>query len=66
MMAITLHTFDAVYGGYDNESIAVTAMVTTFYFKCGEFARDNPANSHQIGIVTGFGLPFGMVAARGG
>ena len=51
-------------GGYDNESVAVTAMVTTFYFWVRSLRETDP-HSHWFGIVTGLAY-FYMVAAWGG
>jgi dolichyl-diphosphooligosaccharide--protein glycosyltransferase len=65
MMAIVpAHLMRSMGGGYDNESIAVTAMVTTFYFWVRSLRATDP-NSHWIGIVTGLAY-FYMVAAWGG
>jgi dolichyl-diphosphooligosaccharide--protein glycosyltransferase len=65
MMAIVpAHLMRSMGGGYDNESIAVTAMVTTFYFWVRSLRATDP-HSHWLGIITGFAY-FYMVAAWGG
>jgi dolichyl-diphosphooligosaccharide--protein glycosyltransferase len=62
MAIIPAHIMRSVGGGYDNESIAVTAMATTFYFWCRSL-RDN--GSWPYGIVAGLAHIY-MVAAWGG
>merc|ERR1711871_1592645 len=77
MAIVPAHLMRSVGGGYDNESIALTAMCMTFYFWCralrtppqkkggkpynGEATRD----SIVFGIITGFAYIY-MVAAWGG
>jgi dolichyl-diphosphooligosaccharide---protein glycosyltransferase len=51
-------------GGYDNESIAVTAMVLTFYFWIRSL-RGGGASALSFGALTGLAY-FYMVAAWGG
>eukprot|EP00462_Mataza_sp_D1_P014196 CAMPEP_0175150518 /NCGR_PEP_ID=MMETSP0087-20121206/17938_1 /TAXON_ID=136419 /ORGANISM="Unknown Unknown, Strain D1" /LENGTH=781 /DNA_ID=CAMNT_0016436519 /DNA_START=27 /DNA_END=2372 /DNA_ORIENTATION=+ len=62
MAIIPAHIMRSVGGGYDNESIAMTAMVTTFYF----WARSiRDSSSWIFGIFTGLAYIY-MVAAWGG
>jgi dolichyl-diphosphooligosaccharide---protein glycosyltransferase len=63
MMAIVpAHLMRSVGGGYDNESIANTAMVLTFYFWVRSLRNDNSA---WMGALAGLAY-FYMVAAWGG
>jgi dolichyl-diphosphooligosaccharide--protein glycosyltransferase len=62
MSVIPAHIMRSVGGGYDNESIAVTAMVATFYFWCRSL-RDQ--KSWPWGAVAGVAYIY-MVAAWGG
>mmetsp|Transcript_38477 Transcript_38477/g.62276 ORF Transcript_38477/g.62276 Transcript_38477/m.62276 type:complete len:795 (-) Transcript_38477:40-2424(-) len=62
MACIPAHTMRSVGGGYDNESIAVTAMSMTFYFWCRSL-RNN--SSGFFGVLTGLAYVY-MVAAWGG
>ena len=56
------HTMRSIAGGYDNESLAVTAMVLTFYM----WARSNRnEKSWPLGAVAGLCYVY-MVAAWGG
>lgn len=65
MMAIVpAHIMRSVGGGYDNESIAMTAMTLTFYFWVRSL-RTNDPYSWIFGILTGLAY-FYMVAAWGG
>ena len=57
------HLMRSIGGGYDNESIAVTAMTMTFYFWCRSL-RPSP-KGHYFAFVTGVAY-FYMVAAWGG
>lgn len=50
MAIIPSHIMRSVGGGYDNESIAMTAMMATFYFWCRSLRTEN---SWPIGIATG-------------
>jgi dolichyl-diphosphooligosaccharide--protein glycosyltransferase len=63
MMAIVpAHLMRSVGGGYDNESVAVTAMCATFYFWIRSLRNDQSA---WMGVLTGLAY-FYMVAAWGG
>jgi dolichyl-diphosphooligosaccharide--protein glycosyltransferase len=63
MMAIVpAHLMRSVGGGYDNESVAVTAMCATFY--CWIRSLRNDASA-KLGVLTGLAY-FYMVAAWGG
>ena len=65
MMAIVpAHLMRSVGGGYDNESVAMTAMVATFYFWVRSL-RHGDKYSWVWGIGTGLAY-FYMVAAWGG
>ena len=65
MMAIVpAHLMRSMGGGYDNESIAVSAMVLTFYFWMRSLRAHDPY-SHWFGICTGVAY-FYMVATWGG
>jgi len=64
MAVVPAHLMRSVGGGYDNESIAVTALCLTFYLwirslRCGE------PRSYLFGILAGIAY-FYMVAAWGG
>lgn len=64
MMAIVpAHLMRSMGGGYDNESVAVTAMVITFYF----WIKSLSENSNTViwAILTGLSYWY-MVAAWGG
>ena len=53
-------------GGYDNESIAMTAMCATFYFWCRSLrGKSDTDPSWLFGIITGIAYIY-MVAAWGG
>eukprot|EP00656_Telonema_subtile_P006557 TRINITY_DN13033_c0_g1_i1.p1 TRINITY_DN13033_c0_g1~~TRINITY_DN13033_c0_g1_i1.p1 ORF type:complete len:504 (-),score=122.63 TRINITY_DN13033_c0_g1_i1:59-1570(-) len=62
MAIIPAHIMRSVGGGYDNESIAVSAMCITFYFWCRSL-RSN--NSWWIGAVAGVAHIY-MAAVWGG
>ncbi|GBG25029.1 Dolichyl-diphosphooligosaccharide--protein glycosyltransferase subunit stt3 [Hondaea fermentalgiana] len=62
MSCVPAHTMRSVGGGYDNESIAVTAMSMTFFFWCRSL-RSN--YSWPFGILSGLAYVY-MVAAWGG
>jgi len=64
MSMIPAHLMRSVGGGYDNESVAVTAMTLTFWLWCRSL-RANDDKSYLYGIATGFAY-FYMVAAWGG
>ena len=63
MALVPAHMMRSVGGGYDNESIAVTAMVLTFYCWCRSL-RPGP-RGHYFAFITGLAY-FYMVAAWGG
>lgn len=63
MSIVPAHLMRSIGGGYDNESIAVTAMVLTFYCWCRSL-RPGP-NNHYYAFLTAFAY-FYMVAAWGG
>lgn len=63
MSCIPAHIMRSVGGGYDNESIAMTAMTATFYFWVRSLR--NEVSSIPFGIISGFAY-FYMVAAWGG
>lgn len=50
MAIIPAHLMRSVGGGYDNESIAMSAMLATFYFWCRSLRSDQ---SWPFGILTG-------------
>jgi len=62
MAIIPAHIMRSVGGGYDNESIAMTAMCMTFYFWCRSLRTDS---SWPIGAIAGLAYVY-MVAAWGG
>eukprot|EP00128_Syssomonas_multiformis_P010615 Colp12_sorted_trinity150504_noHs@32866 len=62
MAVIPAHTMRSVGGGFDNESVAMTAMVLTFYLWCRSLRTPN---SWPIAIPTAFAYFF-MVASWGG
>jgi dolichyl-diphosphooligosaccharide--protein glycosyltransferase len=62
MAIIPAHIMRSVGGGYDNESIALTAMCSTFFWWCRSIRSQE---SWPIGIITGFSYIY-MVAAWGG
>lgn len=62
MAVIPAHIMRSVGGGYDNESVAMTAMLATFYFWCRSL-RDE--KSWWYGILAGFAYVY-MVASWGG
>uniref|UniRef100_A0A7S1GAA0 dolichyl-diphosphooligosaccharide--protein glycotransferase n=1 Tax=Bicosoecida sp. CB-2014 TaxID=1486930 RepID=A0A7S1GAA0_9STRA len=59
---IPAHIMRSVGGGYDNESVAMTAMLSTFFFWCRSLRTPS---SWWIGAVAGIAY-FNMVAAWGG
>jgi dolichyl-diphosphooligosaccharide---protein glycosyltransferase len=63
MAIVPAHLMRSMGGGYDNESVAVTAMVNTFYWWMRSL-RDE-TGSWKYGVVTGLAY-FYMVAAWGG
>jgi dolichyl-diphosphooligosaccharide--protein glycosyltransferase len=62
MAVVPAHIMRSVGGGYDNESVAMTAMCCTFYFWCRSLRGDA---SWPIGIVAGIAYIY-MAAAWGG
>ena len=62
MSIIPAHLMRSIGGGYDNESVAMTAMCMTFFFWARSLRNDR---SWAIGIMTGLAYVF-MVAAWGG
>mmetsp|Transcript_42044 Transcript_42044/g.101076 ORF Transcript_42044/g.101076 Transcript_42044/m.101076 type:complete len:877 (-) Transcript_42044:151-2781(-) len=62
MSIVPAHLMRSVGGGYDNESIANSAMVLTFYFWVRSFRNEQSA---WIGALAGLAY-FYMVAAWGG
>jgi dolichyl-diphosphooligosaccharide---protein glycosyltransferase len=62
MSIVPAHTMRSVAGGYDNESLAVTAMCLTFYLWCRSLRN---AKSWPIGALAGLGYTY-MTAAWGG
>jgi dolichyl-diphosphooligosaccharide--protein glycosyltransferase len=64
MAIVPAHIMRSVGGGFDNESVAVTAMCATFYFWVRSLRADDP-HAHRWGVVTGLAY-INMVAAWGG
>mmetsp|Transcript_22538 Transcript_22538/g.53932 ORF Transcript_22538/g.53932 Transcript_22538/m.53932 type:complete len:606 (+) Transcript_22538:189-2006(+) len=62
MSVIPAHIMRSVGGGYDNESIAVTAMVLTFFMWTRSLRT---SGSWPIGVLAGLAYSY-MVAAWGG
>jgi len=62
MAVIPAHIMRSVGGGYDNESVAMTAMLATFYCWCRSLRDDK---SWKWGIAAGIAYVY-MVAAWGG
>lgn len=62
MSVVPAHLMRSVGGGYDNESVAMTAMTMTFYFWVRSLRNDS---SWGFGILTGLSY-FYMVASWGG
>ena len=66
MSIIPAHIMRSVGGGFDNESVALTAMCSTFFFWVLSLRhRDVAKKSWMWGIVTGLAY-INMVAAWGG
>ena len=72
MSVIPAHTMRSVGGGYDNESIAVTALCATFYFWVRALREDAKVtdgratrDSIVFGVLTGISYTY-MVAVWGG
>ena len=64
MAVVPAHLMRSVGGGYDNESVAVTAMSLTFYLWMRSL-RSGEKNNYLFGILAGIAY-FYMVAAWGG
>jgi len=64
MAVVPAHLMRSVGGGFDNESVAVSAMTMTFYLWVRSLRNDAPL-SWVFGILAGFAY-FYMVAAWGG
>eukprot|EP00804_Cyclotella_cryptica_P029379 CCRYP_013323-RC/>CCRYP_013323-RC protein AED:0.03 eAED:0.03 QI:284/1/1/1/1/1/4/922/822 len=64
MAVVPAHLMRSVGGGYDNESVAVTAMSLTFFLWMRSL-RSNEKHSYLFGILAGVAY-FYMVAAWGG
>jgi dolichyl-diphosphooligosaccharide---protein glycosyltransferase len=62
MAIVPAHIMRSVGGGFDNESVAMTAMTLTFYFWVRSLRTDN---SWWIGALSGLAY-FYMVASWGG
>ena len=62
MSIVPAHTMRSVGGGYDNESLAVTAMCLTFFVWCRSLRT---SKSWPIGAAAGLAYVY-MVAAWGG
>ena len=62
MSIVPAHTMRSVAGGYDNESLAVTAMCLTFFVWCRALRNEK---SWWIGSLAGVAYVY-MVAAWGG
>ncbi len=64
MAIVPAHLMRSVGGGYDNESVAISAMVATFYFWVRSL-RNYETYSYLYSILAGISY-FYMVAAWGG
>mmetsp|Transcript_24377 Transcript_24377/g.47951 ORF Transcript_24377/g.47951 Transcript_24377/m.47951 type:complete len:781 (+) Transcript_24377:52-2394(+) len=62
MAIVPAHIMRSVGGGYDNESVAMTALCSTFYFWCRSIRTEQ---SWPVGVLAGLAY-FNMVAAWGG
>mmetsp|Transcript_50337 Transcript_50337/g.131019 ORF Transcript_50337/g.131019 Transcript_50337/m.131019 type:complete len:775 (-) Transcript_50337:705-3029(-) len=62
MAVLPAHLMRSVAGGYDNESIAISAIVGTFYFWVRSLRTDG---SWPLGVLAGLAYVY-MVAAWGG
>merc|ERR1719272_685178 len=72
MSVVPAHVMRCHGGGYDNESIALTAMCMTFYCWCRSLRKDpavlpSEATKDSVvwGVISGFAYIY-MVAAWGG
>jgi dolichyl-diphosphooligosaccharide--protein glycosyltransferase len=64
MAILPAHLMRSVGGGYDNESVAITAMTLTFYLWTRSL-RASDKHSHWWGLLAGVAY-FNMAAAWGG
>ena len=64
MGVVPAHLMRSVGGGYDNESVAVTAMTLTFFLWMRSL-RNGEKYSHLFGVLAGVAY-FNMAAAWGG
>ena len=64
MAVIPAHIMRSVGGGYDNESVAMTAMMMTFYLWNASIGASTPLRKF-VAVLAGFAYVF-MVAAWGG
>ena len=62
MSIIPAHIMRSVAGGYDNESVAITALCMTFFFWCRSLRNEQSA---WIGVLTGLAYTY-MVMVWGG
>lgn len=65
MAVIPAHLLRSVGGGYDNESVATTAMQLTFLFWTITLSSSNTTKATIFGVITAL-MYFYMVAAWGG
>jgi len=65
MSIIPAHLMRSIGGGYDNESVAISAMMLTFFFWTLSLRSTNNNGVVYTGIITAFAYMF-MVAAWGG
>jgi len=64
MAVVPAHLMRSIGGGFDNESIAVTAMSLTFYLWVRSL-RENEKYNYLFGVLAGFAYYY-MAAAWGG
>ncbi|KAF0714662.1 Aste57867_3762 [Aphanomyces stellatus] len=65
MSIIPAHLMRSVGGGYDNESVAVSCLLLTFFFWCASLYSNDNTKANPIGILTGLAY-IGMAATWGG
>mmetsp|Transcript_3962 Transcript_3962/g.8643 ORF Transcript_3962/g.8643 Transcript_3962/m.8643 type:complete len:996 (+) Transcript_3962:177-3164(+) len=65
MSNIPAHLLRSVGGGYDNESVATTAMQLTFWTWTWTLTATNPTSASVLGAISGV-MYFYMVASWGG
>ena len=65
MAIIPAHLMRSVGGGFDNESVAMAAMLLTFYFWTRSL-REDDEKSYLFGILTGFSYFYvtGIISDR--